>query len=513
MCIQVKADSISGMNKNWSAIDNISQIGRCQLSLHLPDRSLLECEEFVRIIPGRRLVCRALWNGHAVFAKIFVGSSARFYALRDKKGVELLVAANIMTPRLLYASAVSESKYVLIFSAIESAMNVEIATQYHDETSRFNIMQMLVETVARHHLAGLRHSDLHLKNFLVAPIDEQSSTIYTLDGDGIRRLSPLFRKKEQLHNLATLFSKMDVVDDRWIPELYKKYCLVLCAPYKSRDEAWVRRETQLIRHQVTTGYADKKVFRSCTDVKILHNFKHFVAMASGFELGSEVLLSLDQYLVDEQQNLKNGNTCTIAKAKLANRSIIIKRYNIKSFWHGLNRAFRQSRAAISWANGYRLIISNIATPKPFAMIEERFGRLRKRAYFLSEYINAPNAVEFFGQSTKTEDKKIAARNLAVLFHKLYLLRISHGDCKATNIKIVDLKPMLLDLDSMRAYQPNIFYDRWFERKHIKDLKRLMKNWEQDVKTADLLKQALCSEYATEGTKHSKNVLIRAGLLN
>lgn len=512
MHIELKTDSSTVVNENWLAIDNLSHKVRCQLSLVLPDQSKLECDELIRVIPGRRVVCRAIWNGRAVFAKIFMGPSARFYALRDKNGVESLVTANIRTPELLYASDVGANRYVLIFSAIESAVNAESAYRHHDEASRFSLMQMLAESLAKHHLAGIVQSDLHLKNFLVEPMDGLSSTIYTLDGDGIRRLTPFLKKKKRLHNLATLFSKMDVQDDRWIPELYQKYCLLLRVPYKKRDEIWVYRKTRLIRYQVATGYAERKVFRNCTDVKVVHNFKHFLAMASGFEVESSALLSLDQCLVDEQRNIKNGNTCTIAKAQFANRSVIIKRYNIKSFWHGLNRAFRLSRAAISWANAYRLIISNIATPAPLAIVEERFGWLRSRAYFLSEYVDAPDAMQFFSHCAKVEDKKTAARNMAGLFYKLYLLRLAHGDFKASNIKIVDLDPVLLDLDSMQAYRSSLIYDWWFERKHIKDLKRLMKNWEHDDRTADLLKQALRSEYAVEDWQHGKSILIRAGIV-
>ncbi len=506
------ARSKFNMDKFSSSIAGIVQTGNCNISLDLPDKSRLECQEVVRVIPGRRVVCKAKWQGRLVFAKIFIGKSAENYALRDKRGVESLLVNNIMTPELLYASGVNDSAYVLIFSAIESAENAETTWRHGDEVPRFELMQKLVETVAFHHQVDLIQSDLHLKNFLIVHADRQCHVVYTLDGDGIRYLSPLFKKRKKLRNLATLFSKMDVLDDRWISELYRRYCTQLSTPYSMRDEAMVWELTQHIRYQVAKGYAEKKVFRNCTDVKTELSFKRFLAVSSGFGVESGVLESLDQFLSDEQHNIKNGNTCTIAKAMLANRSVIIKRYNIKNFWHGVNRAFRQSRAAISWANAHRLMISNIATPKPLALLEERFGWLRRRAYFLSEYLDAPDAMQFFAQSVKIEDRKTVACNLATLFYKLYLLRISHGDCKATNIKIVDLAPVLIDLDGMQAYRTSIFTDWWFERKHIKDLKRLMKNWAQDVETSALLKQALQLQYSFEDIYAGRNILIRAGIV-
>lgn len=246
-------------------------------------------------------------------------------------------------------------------------------------------------------------------------------------------------------------------------------------------------------------------------MKIARNFKQFLAVSSGFEVESGILRSLDQFLNDEQRNIKNGNTCTIAKAMLTNHPVIIKRYNIKNFWHGLNRAFRQSRAAISWSNAHRLMISNIGTPKPLALFEERFGWLRRRAYFLSEYVEAPNAMQFFAQSASKEDKEIAAKNLATLFHKLYLLRLSHGDCKATNIKIVDLAPVLIDLDSMQAHRPSRIFDWLFRRRHIKDLKRFMQNWQRDKEITGLLQRALQLEYASSDLNGGDAILIRAGI--
>lgn len=468
-------------------------------------------KQVIRTIPNRRYVCSGVFDHQAVYAKIFTGKSATAYALRDKAGAELLMQAGILTPQLLLAQALEDGAYVLIYAAIENAQNAEEVWRSSDADQRFLLMQQLLQTVAQHHQAGLLQTDLHLKNFLVQKQAGQADMVYTLDGDGIRRLSPWLRQRQQLRNLATLFSKMDVLDDGWIAELYARYCAQLGLASSPEAEAKVWYLTQKIRDQVATGYADKKVFRNCTDVKVTQSFRQFLAIAADFNVDKQALASLDQFLADAQRNIKNGNTCTIAKAFFATQPLVIKRYNIKSFWHGLNRALRASRAAKSWANAHRLIIANIATAKPLALLEERLGCLRRRAYYLSAYVEAPDVQQFFASGIAAADKEIAARNVAALFYKLYLLRYTHGDCKANNIKIVNLAPVLIDLDAMLTHFGGMFSTWYFEKKHIKDLQRFMKNWENDIATTALLKRALQLQYTSRHFYVGNNILIRAGI--
>jgi tRNA A-37 threonylcarbamoyl transferase component Bud32 len=470
-------------------------------------------EAVVRTVPQQREVIRGIWSNQLVYAKKFIGSRAQKHFARDLAGVKALVDACIATPSLLFQGETQEEKgFVAIFGAIENAPNAQEVWAGLNEQARFSLMHRLVQTVALHHQAGLMQTDLYLKNFLVHKELNQVDLIYTLDGDGIRSISPWFKKRQKLRNLATLFSKMDVLDDGWIAELYAQYCLQLGIENSPIDEAEVWHLTQKIRHQVAKGYADKKVFRNCTDVKMTHNFMCFQAVASTFGVENQVLASLDPFLADAKLNIKNGNTCTIGKATLANQSVVIKRYNIKSFWHGLNRAFRVSRAAKSWANAYRLIISNIATAKPLALVEARFGCFRRRAYYVSEYIDAPDVMQFFAQSTKLEDRQTVARNLATLLYKMYLLKFSHGDCKASNIKIVNFAPVLIDLDGLQDHFGNVVGNWWFERKHIKDLKRLMKNWVNDAEVTALLKQAFQLEYTAQYPYENDGILFRAGFV-
>jgi hypothetical protein len=95
--------------------------------LPLADGSMLAVSEVVRVVPNKRVVCKALWNNQQVYAKLFIGANAKRYAQRDKCGVQALITAHIATPDLLYAGN-TDFAQVLIFKAI-SAQNAEVLYQ------------------------------------------------------------------------------------------------------------------------------------------------------------------------------------------------------------------------------------------------------------------------------------------------------------------------------------------------------------------------------------------------
>lgn len=459
----------------------------------------LAISEIVRVVPNKRLVCKAVWHNQAVYAKVFIGANAKRYAQRDQQGVQLLVQAKIATPDLLYAGSI-EAGQVLIFKALESAKNAELLYKELIESAqcnkavqnaaRLHLLLQLTQVIAQLHSADLQQTDLHFKNFLI-----DAETVYAIDGDGVQSFSRFFKKRQKLRNLATFFSKMDALDTACIDECYARYCALTGTKYSVLDYSDIYNLTQQLRQKAASAYADKKVFRTCTDVKVMQSFKQYAAFASDFDATDLTVQQLDSALNEPENRLKSGNTCTVGQSIVAQQHMVIKRYNIKNIWHGLKLSVSQSRAAKSWANAHRLAILNVATAKPLALIETRLGWIKRRTYFLSAIINAPDIAEFFALSMDAETKQKVAHETALLFYKLNLLQISHGDCKATNIKVVDGKPVLIDLDSMQSHTCAWWFGNWwFEKKHIKDLKRFMQNWAKNPEISAIFKQAFVQVY-------------------
>jgi tRNA A-37 threonylcarbamoyl transferase component Bud32 len=446
---------------------HLNSFGFSGPQISLADGSFLKVLEVVRIIPNKRLVCRCLWNGAKVYAKVFVGDQAKRYAERDALGVQFLSQARIKTPTLLLnVELLDFSGQVLIFAEVSSGINAEQA--YQNSSDFYPAAQQLIAELALHHQFNLIQTDLYLKNFLV-----DGNDIYTLDGDGIRHY-PKLNKSKALANLAVLLSKFDVLEiEAWLPGLLKVYADARrWRALPDIDD--VKKMINRHRISVASHYADKKVFRQCTDVAMYKTPRYFEAIARNLGL-KQLPINIDacDAFIASGVPLKSGNTCTVSLATVEGVSVVVKRYNIKNFWHGVSRAFRQTRAAKSWANAFRLNILGISTPKPIALIEKRWWGLRGKAYFLSEYLDAPDAHDYFAKIKNKKLQTVAIRNIVDLFYRMHLLKLSHGDMKSSNIKILGENPSLIDLDSMRQHRCDFFA----LKAHVQDLQRFMQNWQ------------------------------------
>ena len=446
----------------------LQQFGLDSEGVVLDDGSLLRLGNIVRVLPTKRLVAQAEWRGKQVYIKVFISQNGLRYANRDASGVAALVSADLPTPFLLYKQ-VKKPPYLLIYEAIENSENIETIFPTLSKDAQLSLALRLMKVVAQHHNANLMQTDMYLKNFLV-----QNAKVYTIDGDGIRQYLSLSDRKVA-SNLYVLLSKFDVLDFQiWLDALVAEY-----QQYRNKrlllNSAAIKHQVFLHRKKVADQYANAKVFRQCTDVNVTCSQDVFLVVSSLFKQCS--VPNVEQVLhemVEKGRRLKNGNTCTVALVDSQEIKIVIKRYNIKNWQHRFGRLFRKTRAATSWGNAYRLQMLGIPTARPIALFEtRRLGILRGKSYFLSEFVDAPDMVCFFTNTNNKQLRSETVKQIVQLFYRLSLLKISHGDMKASNIKVLpDGKPVLIDLDSMRQHR----YDFIAQRNHVRDIRRFMQNW-------------------------------------
>jgi len=234
-------------------------------TIRLQDGSDLEIVELVRVVPNKRAVCLATWQSETVYAKLFFGEKSAYYAARDAAGIQALSQAKIATPALRLATQAPEIKAdVLVIQAHTSAENLETLMAQATPKRRLQLATQVVEVLAEQHQANLIQTDLYFKNFLL-----DQTTILTIDGDGIRQYANLSHAKA-IENLSILISKLDVLEvEAWLPELLARYQAVNGSlPIEIET---IKRSSKKQRTQAVCRYADKKVFRQCTDVNVQNN--------------------------------------------------------------------------------------------------------------------------------------------------------------------------------------------------------------------------------------------------
>ena len=180
------------------------------------------------------------------------------------------------------------------------------------------------------------------------------------------------------------------------------------------------------------------------------------------------------------------SAATVARIELNGRSLVLKRYNIKNWLHGLKRFWRPSRAWHSWVEGHRLELLGIATPRPLAVVERRWCWLRGRAYLLTEYCGGPDLIARFAPYLESAPPESELAALDRLFAALIRERISHGDLKGHNLFWDEGRWSLIDLDAMRQHRRQAS----FARAYARDRARFLRNWPVDSPLHRVLDQRL-----------------------
>lgn len=425
----------------------------------------------LREVPAKRYVILGYWGDKQVIAKLFY----RFPdAKRELIRSDSLQNVGVKTPALLYHGwARHHSLYILVYEKIEPAEDFDTAWWTGDSQQREDILRALLMATASLHQAGFMQRDMHLKNFLLS-----RSQVYVIDTADIVKTAdgqPL-PERSSLKNLGRMFAQFSPQDDQYCAFWYKEYANARGFVYTTAKSLLLMKWISYWRKHHFRVYG-KKVLRSTSNLQSYRSWSNFTVYDRAYESESlrAMLADPDQYMKTENAKLlKAGNTCTVVCVEVDDKLFVIKRFNMKSFWHRLKRAFRPSRAHICWRNAMVLASWRIGVPQPVAMIEKRLGFLRSKAYFISVYVPGMSLNEYcFNHNRSPEQLMEIAKQLTQLFAGFASARISHGDLKATNILLTDNGPVLLDLDAMCSHRSI----RSWRKAAKEDWKRFMENWD------------------------------------
>jgi tRNA A-37 threonylcarbamoyl transferase component Bud32 len=445
----------------------------------------LKCTQVVRMIPGKRLVCMGEWQGDDVFIKLYICAEKLFR--KELEGLRALHAGGIAAPAVRYSGSAGEGTiHVILLEPVQHATTLEAAWEAAaDEQARIDLLRKSVATIAQHHRAGLEQLDIHLDNFLLS-----DGRLFTLDGGGIH-VCPAgeLSVKSSRDNLALFFAQFypehDYLIDAVLPlyeqrRQYRAGSIPAVHLHERVDYFRRRRQRRFL----------KKIFRDCSAFLCNRSLRRYMvcdrAMASPEML--EFLADPDASLAQAgSEYLKQGNTCTLWQVRAGQHTLVVKRYNIKGFAHRISRLFRATRAAVSWKNAHRLEMCGILTPKPVALIEERFGPLRGRAWYVSAYVQGDDALVLCNPPAGgLIDAQAAAESVVALLKRMTHCRISHGDMKGNNFILSKQGAAVIDLDAMRQH----VHEPGFRRSQRRDLHRFMRNWQACPETAAMFRRLL-----------------------
>ncbi len=432
----------------------------------------LVCLEVARSLPGKRLVFLGEYEGSKIFAKLYLDATkAERYWRRELNGLNVFAECGIPTAALLYAGKTECNGHpIIVLAQLAGVKSVKQAWDEADGQLKEQILNRMTLLLVRHHQAGMCQTDLHLDNFMLS--DDE---IFSLDGAGVRFYTKGVNQETALENLALFLAQLSPEWESRVQEVYDLYTTERGWRHGPGHESLLEK-VQKAREGRWKEFRNK-LFRSCTAFTYTKYNDGFQVVSNRYASSElfELLRNPDASFPGKERALKNGNTCTVWAATANDLDLVIKRYNIKDLLQGIKLRMFSGRGERSWVNGHLLSFCGVPTPAPIALLKRRNG-LFPVTYLLTERVKAASAREWFcDQDVPTEEKNAVAEQIAKVLLNMQQQKISHGDLKASNILIADGIPMIIDLDAMCRHTSGLR----FKRAWSMDIRRFLKNWEDD----------------------------------
>jgi tRNA A-37 threonylcarbamoyl transferase component Bud32 len=441
------------------------------------DAACIECVEILRLLPGRRLVARARLADTQCVLKLFVGSSARRYFQRERRGLQQLAGCAVPTPEVLACVSLPGGEgFGLVLEWLADAQPVA----ENDPAAFVHV----VGALARLHNGSATQTDPHLDNYLATA----NGRVFAIDGDGVRRW-PVLSRRRALANLGLLLAQYSPAADGHLATACAEYDRIRWQTSLSDVFlAEVRRHLRRQRRRRTRRYL-AKTLRECTEFRCERSRDRFVVCAraawssamQAFAENPEALFeAAEQVAEGSTKILKAGNSATVIRVPIGETNFVIKRYNVKSLGHGLRRALRPvPRYRRSWRNGHRLAFLRLPTARPVALVERKVAAAATVAYLVMEDLG-PEVTDLVAWVAEHGATPALTQKVASLFRGIADAELVHGDTKASNFLVRDEEIYLIDLDAMVEGR----------RGAGRDVARFLANWEGDLETRERFRSAL-----------------------
>lgn len=441
-----------------------------------PQGSELVCERLLRLLPGRRLVARARWQGQVVLAKLFVADDRLNERLsREAEGIRALQEAGIPTPALLAQGMTRCARAGLVLTEfIESAEDFSTRWLRSDAADHHHLLEQLAATLVAMHEAGLYQADAHLGNFLVA----EGDAMVVIDAAAIVRAEGPLDEHTAVANLALMVAQWPLSQQATVLPLFRHYAAR--RHFRIDEAAFAAQAWQAWRRRTADFLA--KTLRDCTQFAVQEQPGVFASLERERDgLGLQSFLRDPDAFMKQGSMIKDGNSATVVRVMMDGREVVIKRYNIKDRLRFLRRAWRCSRARNAWLSAWLLSYAGVPTPRPVCLLEHRRFGMNGRAWLVTEA--APGEPL---EARHVDAQPALVAQVAAVIEAIGHGRISHGDMKSTNFLADGERLAVIDLDAMRWHRCP-----WRARKELRhDVDRFLRNWRDRPALQRLFREAL-----------------------
>lgn len=415
----------------------------------------------LRHLPGQRLVLQvAQPDGSTAIAKVFFRDGVREAAV-ERRGLLAYAAAGLAVPKVLSDVEIGTT-VVLFIEAIAPAATLAQRWPRLPASERSARLGQLVSALAILHDSGVRLWDPHFGNFLLRD-GVAGAALVAVDGGALRVSDGAVSLRARVDDLALLLAQLPLVDDVHLDGVLDAYGAAI------PKDVLIFRRAEARAKRIRT--MERKSQRECSEYHVRRSWRRTTVVRR--EHAAAVLPILDELdrAMAAGSSLKAGRTATVVALRDAGGAEwICKRYNIKSFRHWLARAFRPSRAERAWLAAVRLEALGIPTPQAGALVVERFGPLRGRAFLLCARAPGEPLSVILAGTIASQSVDLPLR-IAAALALLHSGGVVHGDLKASNLFVDDRGVNFIDLDSLTTP----CCDAWRQRGQQRDRARLLAN--------------------------------------
>jgi tRNA A-37 threonylcarbamoyl transferase component Bud32 len=418
-------------------------------------------------------------------------------AVREFVRLQALQRAGVPAPRAVAQLSgfrlIDQIGDAVILQAIEPATALdqhvtELALRGEEIPDRPRLAKKVIELVRRLGKARLGHDDLHLGNMLL-----HDDEVYLLDGYAIRfgglRMSDVMKLAHSVRDMATR------------TELQRGWNELGPGGPMPRRNAESRRQWRKLmeRTRRENDYFGLLKFGAWRGVFFKqYKYARRWSAASGLRISAQDWerawpTLLRQIEADQLAVIKRGASGDVlaGEVELAGRRVpvVVKRPFKRHWYRYVNEIGRGSRAWRAWHKAWALVVRDIPTAWPLAVMQKRALGYITDSVIVLERVEGSVLAHADLDAMPAKEREMLMRRTGRILRQIDEFGLSHFDAKATNWIVQEdsklgARPVLVDVDGIR-------FRRW-RALGIGRLLRAMRDHPQYT-AADSL--ALCQGYA------------------